>query len=335
MIRKAADYHGVLEKLRPRPEPGFEDPEMQVRVWGRCWGVHDDVGPLHLAMLRRPGEEIQVMDTGHYDPSLGVLINEEEQWYFRSAAAPDLALMQRQHDMLAAALVREGVEVVYLEECPPHDPKAMFVRDVAIAIRGGVIIGRMGTVGKKGGRRGEEACATRRLAEMGVPILHTIHGRGLLEGGSFAFIDQHHAVLGMSYRQNEDGARQLEAVLSTQGVDLIHVPLTGHSLHLDGAFVMVDRGLALVDITRLPYWFLDELASLGVKTVQVHPDDDWYAINCLAIGPGRTLMSRGGERTAERLARHGVQVAFVEYDEIHKNGGGIHCSTLPLIREKV
>src|SRR5947208_14410065 len=33
--------------------------------------------------------------------------------------------------------------------------------------------------------RGEEAFVTRRLAALGMPILRTIHGSGLFEGGSF------------------------------------------------------------------------------------------------------------------------------------------------------
>ena len=44
-------------------------------------------------------------------------------------------------------------------------------------------------------------------------------------------------------------------------------------------------------------------------------------------------MAEGSPRTAERLARAGVEVVTVPYDEIHKNGGGVHCSTMELVRE--
>jgi N-dimethylarginine dimethylaminohydrolase len=40
-------------------------------------------------------------------------------------------------------------------------------------------------------------------------------------------------------------------------------------------------------------------------------------------------------QTAERLERRGVAVVRIPYDEIQKNGGGIHCSTMELIREDV
>ena len=40
--------------------------------------------------------------------------------------------------------------------------------------------------------------ATRSLARLGMPILRTIHGTGILEGGSFAFINPRTAVVGLS-----------------------------------------------------------------------------------------------------------------------------------------
>ncbi len=334
MIRRADEYHLVLERIPARATPEFEQDDMLKRVWGRSWGVSDDVGRLRLVLLHRPGPEVSVMaDESKYDPTINALIDDEEQWYFRSDRAPDLARMQEQHDGLAEALKAEGVEVDYIEGCPPLDPKAVFVRDVAVAVRGGAIIGRMGPVGRRGGRRGEEAFATTKIASLGMPILRTIHGAGLLEGGSFGFIDSKNAMLGMSWRQNDEAADQLEDVLMYQGVNLIRVPLTGYSLHLDGAIVMAAPGIALVNVSKLPYWFIDTLKSLGIRTVQVHPDDEWYACNCLAVRPGRVIMCVGAERTAERLQEVGVEATFVDMSEIHKAGGGIHCSTLPLIRD--
>ena len=38
-------------------------------------------------------------------------------------------------------------------------------------------------------------------------------------------------------------------------------------------------------------------------------------------------------RTRERLERRGVEVVAVPYDEVQKGGGGIHCSTMELVRD--
>jgi N-dimethylarginine dimethylaminohydrolase len=43
-------------------------------------------------------------------------------------------------------------------------------------------------------------------------------------------------------------------------------------------------------------------------------------------------MADGAPRGADTLARAGVEVVTVAYDEIHKNGGGVHCSTIELVR---
>ncbi len=329
-------YHEVLKRIPPRALPAFEAPEMQERVWGRRWGVYDDIGALKVCLVHRPGDEIRVMTGDRYDPAIEALIDDDAQWYFRSDRAPDLKKMQAEHDRMTRALRDEGVEAVEIG-ASPNDPKAMYTRDNAVAVQGGAIIARMGPVGRElgTGRRGEEAFAARTIAGIGMPILRTIHGSGLFEGGSFCFLDERNAAIGLSFRQNEEAARQIEEVLSVQGVRLHRVPLTGHSLHIDGAIVMVAKDLALVNVSRLPYWFLDTLKDLGIRTVDVHWADNPRVVNCLAIRPGRVLLAmNNGDGTAERLVQHGVEVIPVDYDECQSNGGGIHCSTLPLLRER-
>jgi N-dimethylarginine dimethylaminohydrolase len=327
-----AYYHVVLERIPPRAEPPFENRAMQERVWGRHWGVGNDVGTLELVALHRPGDEMRTIDPDKYDDSIEALIDDREQWYWRDEHGPDIALMQRQHDALRAALEAEGVQIVDVGGSD-GDVKAVFTRDQAIAVDGGAIICRMGPVGVEHGygRRGEEAYVTKVIANLGMPILRTISGTGLLEGGSFCFLNAATAAIGMSFRQNEEGARQLEEVLRTTGTRLIRVPLTGHSLHLDGCIVMVDHDKALINVTRLPYWFLDELKALGIEAIHAWPSEG-HAVNCLAVRPGKVLISEGCPYTVERLNRAGVEAVELEYSEVRKNGGGIHCSTLPLVR---
>ncbi|MEI2616738.1 MAG: hypothetical protein V9F06_03720 [Thermomicrobiales bacterium] len=76
-----AYYHVVLERIPPRAEPPFEDRAMQERVWGRQWGVGDDVGRLRLVALHRPGAEMATIDPDKYDESIEALIDDREQWY--------------------------------------------------------------------------------------------------------------------------------------------------------------------------------------------------------------------------------------------------------------
>ncbi len=335
-LRTTPDYyHIVLERIPPKSTPIFEEEGMQERVWGRRWGVYNDVGTLRMVLLHRPSDELSVLSADKYDPTIEALIDDRAQWYYRSDRAPDLAKLQAEHDNLARVLRENGVQVEYAD-CSLTNPNAMFIRDTAIIVQGGAIIGRMGPVGEEPGtgRRGEEAYVARKLSELGMPILRTIHGSGLLEGGSFCLLDEDHAAVGLGFRQNPAGVDQLRNVLKHQDIELLEVPLVGHSLHIDGAIVMVDHKKALVRIPRLVYWFVEKLQELDIEVITVDPRDPELTVNCLALAPGKVLMREGADWTAEKLHRRGVEVIQIPYDECHKGGGGIHCTTLPLIRDR-
>jgi N-dimethylarginine dimethylaminohydrolase len=327
-------YHLRLQHLPPRAEPVFEDPAMQRRVWGNVWGVHNDVGRLRLCLVHRPADEMAIIDPGKYDPSLDALIDRDLQWMYGGSTPPDIAKMQEQHDGLVRALEAEDVQVINIE-MPPLDPQAMFPRDAAVAVKGGAIVCRLGPVGDQpgSGRRGEEAYVTKAIAALGMPILHTIHGAGLMEGGSFLFVNETTAVLGVGTRQNEAAARQLEAVFNEQGVRLLRVPITGYSQHIDGSIVMVDYDKAIAHVARLPYWFLEELERLGIQVIQVWPGENNKPVNCLAVRPGRVIIAEGCPREVKALNAAGVETIEIPFDAIHRNGGGIHCATLPLVRD--
>ena len=72
-----------------------------------------------------------------------------------------------------------------------------------------------------------------------MPILRTIPGTGLVEGGSFVKLRPGVAAYGTSIRCNDEGARQLREVLDELGIELIVVPMVGWSIHLDGHLGMV------------------------------------------------------------------------------------------------
>jgi N-dimethylarginine dimethylaminohydrolase len=273
-----------------------------------------------------------VIDPAKRIEEIGAFGDPEAGWYWQSDEIPPLAEMQAQHDALVAALEREGVQVAFLDGVSDGRIKSCYTRDSSLAVKGGAVVCRMGPRL----RRGEEAAATRTLADLGMPILRTIHGRGLMEGGSFAWIDAKTAVIGRSIRVNEDACRQLEEVLAAQGVELIRVDLAGYEIHIDGFFVMIDVDLALIDPDGLPYTFLQRLEALGVRTIEIAPADSSWIVNCLAVRPGRVIMPEGASnRTLDLLAQHDVEIVTIPYDKMALNGGGIHCSTCPLVRDPV
>jgi N-dimethylarginine dimethylaminohydrolase len=324
-------YNQLIKRFLSEPEPAFEDSSQLERWWGRNWGCTNDVGRLRVVLMHRPGPEVNIVDTAKRLDN-NAFGDEQEGWYWRGTEGPDLAAMQAQHDAYTAVLRAEGVEVVYLDAIGAGRMKSCYTRDSCIGIGGGAIVTRLGPRI----RRGEEQPVSRTLARVGCPILRTISGTAVAEGGSFAWLNRKTAIIGLSSRVNEEGARQIEEVLRSQGVELIKVTLTGYRLHIDGLFVMIAPDLALANITLLPFWFLEKLRELKIRLIEIHHEDDSAIINSLAIAPGRLIMPEGvSGYTRDRLELHGVEVIIVAYDKMISGGGGLHCSTAPLIRDEV
>jgi N-dimethylarginine dimethylaminohydrolase len=324
-------YHRMSQIFGADRSAVFEEPNEQERVWGKVWGCDNDVGCLRSVLMHRPGPEWDIIDPAKPMAEFGGLGDLDVGWYWAGKTPPNLGAMQAQHDALAGHLKDEGVEVIEVTGRPTHLLKLCYMRDSVIALKGGAIVCRMAPKI----RRGEEFPVTRTLAGLGMPILRTLHGDALMEGGSFAWINRQTAVVGLGERCNEAGARQIEDVLREQGVELLRVALTGYSLHIDGAFVMIDVDKALVDPTELPHWFLERLSALGVKAIPVGPEDHPFTVNALALAPGRIVMSHATPATRARLEKEDIDARILPYDAVCAGGGGIHCSTSPLRRDPV
>jgi N-dimethylarginine dimethylaminohydrolase len=325
-------YNMTMKMFGPEAEPVFESDAQQNAVWGRAWGCDNDVGRIRTVLMHRPGDEFSVVDPAKRIDEISAYGDREAGWYWQSKHIPPVSEMQVQHDALAQALRDEGAEVVYVDGVGEGRFKTCYTRDSVIAVKGGAVVTRLAARM----RRGEEADVTRTLAALGMPILRTIHGDGLMEGGSFAWINSQTAVVGRSIRVNQSGIDQLRQVLETQGVELIQIDLCGYLIHLDGAFVMIDSDLALIDAAQLPYPFLTRLWDMGIETVEMTPRDISWIVNCLAVAPRRVLMPQGAsDETMRALVDKGVDIVILPYDAMQLNGGGIHCSTSPLIRDPV
>jgi N-dimethylarginine dimethylaminohydrolase len=311
------------------PVPPFEDPGELERVWGRRWGASDEVGRLRVVLVREPQGEWARVRADAWNEAAGALVDPDGGWYWESREEPDLDRVATQHRGLVDALRADGVEVVFVEgDGPPHLTRPIYTRGPLMTVPGGAIIGRMAPAM----RRGEEPLVTRAVAAAGMPILRTITGTGLVEGGSLVKLRPGVAAYGTSIRCNDEGARQLREALADLGIELIVVPMVGWSIHLDGHLGMLSPEAALVEVNGLPYWFLDRMRALGIEPIPCPEGEEW-AINSLALAPGRILMCDRYPRTRELLERRGMEVIAIPYDEIQKGGGGVHCSTMELVRD--
>jgi N-dimethylarginine dimethylaminohydrolase len=325
-------YNQTIKLFGSQPEPGFESQEQQMAVWGRQWGCDNDVGQIRLCLMHRPGDEMNIIDPAMRIDEIGSFGDREKGWYFQSDVIPDWDEFRAQHDALVQLLRDEGVEVVFLDDVEEDGIKSVYTRDSSIAIKGGALVTRLA----RSIRRGEEAHVSKTLAGLGMPILRTLHGTALMEGGSFAWLNSKTAVIARSICVNDEGCDQVEQVLNAQGAELLRIDMTGYDIHIDGALTMIDVDLAIVDPDLLPYGFLRKLDELGVRTIEIDEHDDPWIVNCLAVSPGRIIMPPGiSSKTEAALQRLNQEVIEIDYDKIQLNGGGIHCSTCPLVRDSV
>jgi len=316
----------VQTRMATAAEPAFHD--VLEEVWGRRWGAHDETGVLRSVLVRPPSSGLARIRADAWDEEAQALVDPDGRWYWTDRRPPDLDRLAEQHRGLVHALVDEGVDVVV---APPMDDaftKAVYVRDPIVTVPGGAIIGRMAVLM----RRGEEADLSRVVAGAGMPVLGTLTGTATLEGGSFVKLRDGVAALGTSIRCNDEAADALRDVLARIGWELVVVPLPGFTIHLDMHLAMLDVDLALADVGGLPYTFLTRLGAMGIDLVHAEPGEVW-GLNLLALGPRRVLMAEGSPVTTARLRDAGVAVRTVAYDEIHRNGGGVHCSTMELVRD--
>lgn len=309
--------------------------EVYEEVWGNQFGVDNSVGKIRRILLHCPGEELKQLEAGSYEEEADARIlfgkNGRIRNYFKSHELPDIGLMREQHNKMADILKGEGIEIHYLTDPSNYWTNLTFTRDVALMLPKGAILTRFAMYF----HQGDTFLTQKLLASLDIPILGAIQGSGTIEGGSFSMLDPKTAIVGRSVRINDEGIEQLRRLLSYQGIDLIVVDMPAYYIHLDEAFVPVDKDKVLVSTFILPHWFLKMLQERGYKLIETDRDDPMLTNNCIALEPGKVLFSEKGIRTRKNLEKAGVEVIPVDISEINKLGGGIHCSTLPLLRDKI
>ena len=221
----------------------------------------------------------------------------------------------------------------------PADQKtwidSIYCRDASIATDFGMIICNMG----KKGRIQEPKAQLETYLQNTVKILGEITFPGTLEGGDVAWLDQKTLAVGHTYRTNDQGIRQLKALLDPKGIEVIVVELPHYKgkedvFHLMSILSPVDKNLAVVYSPLMPIKFRNELLRRGFQLIEV-PDEEFESMGCnvLAVAPRDCMMVDGNPITKKLLEQAGCQVVAYKGNEISvKGGGGPTCLTRPMKR---
>ena len=288
----------------------------------KSYGSQSMIAPLRKVLVKRPEPVFAVADP--------------VRWHY--TGRPDLEIARQEHGALVALLEQDGIQVAYHDEPQPDRADAIYVYDPAIVTDRGAIILSLG----KTLRRGEEAPMARRLAALGVPVYYTLHGDARAEGGDLLWLDHDTLAVGLGFRTNAAGLRQLQTALSDLEVTVIPVELPYYQgpeacLHLLSLISIVDHRLAVVypPLLSVPFWEI--LHARGFRLVEVPPQEfETMGTNVLALAPGRCVMLEGNPITQRQLEASGCQVFTYRGNEISlKAEGGPTCLTRPILREDV
>lgn len=285
------------------------------RLWASC-GVASEWTPLRSVLLHRPGEEL----AGIEDPDAHLML-----------APPDPGRVRAEHDGVADAYRKAGVEVHYVDPPVTPPPNQMFCADLLFLTPEGAIVGRPASTV----RAGEERWIARRLADLGVPILRTVSGDGVFEGADAQWIRSDLVLLGMGLRTNREGADQVASALEAQGVRAIRVDLPHGAMHLMGQVRIVDRDLAFVQEGRTPWSAVTALAEAGYEVAFFPSAEeivDGMAHNFVVLGPRRILMPAGNPVSREAFESRGLECVEVEVESVCRAAGAIGCLTGVLAR---
>ena len=291
------------------------------------YGLNNEIDPLKSVLVHRPGPEVELVDDKN-----------PWKWLFNKKYDLNKALLE--YDTMIRMIKKEaGANVIFLHE-PNKESHAIFppnqsyVRDHGFMTPYGAIIGHSDQP-----RTYEEDFVMRKLVELDVPIIFKVFGTGMMEGGDVIYLDEETLLVGLSYRTNLAGYRQVKAVMEDFIVDrVIPVRLSPEVMHLDAVFNVASRTVAAMYSKAVPERFIKTVKRKGFDIVEVPKREaKTLAINWLCLAPGKILFIDGEEKmnitTRRKLERCGIDVVSLKMPELLGGDGGPRCLTMPLLRE--
>ena len=224
----------------------------------------------------------------------------------------DVDLARAQHRDYEQAITEAGCRIERLPSGPDM-PDSVFVEDVAIVFDELAILTRPGAESRR-----VEVPALAQALERHRP-LHFIVPPGTMDGGD-VLVAGRRVFVGLSTRTNADAVAQMRQTLAPHGYTVCAVMVRG-CLHLKSAVTAVAEATLLVN----PRWIGREVLS-GFRFVDVDPSEP-MAANALRVGDA-VIYPDAFPRTAERLARRGLNVRTVDASEVAKAEGAVTCCSV-------
>lgn len=284
-----------------------------------AWGVDSEHGRLLDVLLCRP---------------------ENFRWRVTSAITRatldaghrlDSSLAASQHAALVDAYEDAEVRCHFLEPDPAL-PYEVFTRDSSAMGPNGTVIAQPA----QWWRRGEYAPAIRFHQEAEIPIRGMITA-GSLEGGDVMIVEPGAALIGCGEtRTQEVAANQLAAWFEEDGWEARVQPFPERYVHIDVLVAVLADKLAAVCTEVLPAAAVEWLRGKGFELIEVSAEQAFtLGVNAISLGGERVISAAGAMQLNEALRARGLEVTELDLSMFTLGGGGPHCLSQALRRERV
>ena len=220
-----------------------------------------------------------------------------------------------QHENYVSALTKTGVNVTVLG--PEDDfPDSCFVEDVALCTSKCAIITRPGALSRR-----KEAALPDMLEALQkfYDTIEYIEDPGTIEAGDIMMVGDHFYI-GLSARTNEEGAKQMIAILEKHGLSGQMVEMK-EMLHLKTGLAYLENNNLLVagEFKTAP-----EFKDFNKIEVEISED---YGANCIWMN-GYVIVPEGYPNVQQKIEALGYKVLVVDTSEYRKIDGGLSCLSL-------
>ena len=301
---------------RPPIRPAAGPYPSAVTLTDRRFGAQSMTAPLRDVLVKCPG------------PAFGAAFDDPAHGFLHPV---DLTRARREHEAFVEVLASLG-PTVHTLEAETDDPDLVYTFDPLLVSDRGSIALRPG----KPNRLGEPALLEAWMLAEGIPTAGRIEPPGTIEGGDTFWLRPDLCCIGRTLRTNDDGARQLAAIVGADA-RIFDVPYwrgPAELVHLLSVISPVADDLAVVFLPLLPVGLWELLGDLGIRLILV-PEEEFATLGCnvLAVRPGVVIVAEGNPRTRAALEERGCEVHAYPAAEIGINGsGGPTCLTRPILR---
>jgi arginine deiminase len=285
----------------------------------QTWGVDSEYGRLQDVLVCRP-ENYRWLATSAISRAT-----------LDSGRTFDGSLAATQHAALVEAYESAGVNIHFLDPDPAL-PYQVFTRDSSTMGPNGTVV----TQPAQWWRRGEYAPVIRFHQEAGIPVRGMITA-GSLEGGDVMIVEPGVVLIGAGEtRTQEVAASQLAGWFREDGWEARVQPIPERYVHIDVLVAVLGEKLAAVCSEVLPAAAVQWLRNKGFDLIEVSEEQAFtLGVNAISLGGDRVISAAGAAELNGALRARGLEVIEIDLSMFTLGGGGPHCLSQALRRERL